>query len=251
MFVTRDFGQTWASIAANLPDGNVNVIREDPKNRNLLYLGTEYAFYVSLNGGREWKRFMTGLPTVRIDDIIVHPRDNDLIVGTHGRSIWIIDDVTPLQQWSDAVTAADAHLFAVRPATAYANDITKANGLQADKHFRAPNPQGGTSISYYLKAAASSPPKITIIDGAGRVVREMDGTREAGLNRVQWNLAPTLPAGGGGFGRGGGGGRGRGGRGVPFITATNAVAPGTYVVKLAVDGKELMTTVQVEADSFR
>ena len=77
------------------------MIREDPKNRNLLYLGTEYAFYISLNGGKEWKRFMTGLPTVRIDDILVHPRDNDLIVGTHGRSIWIIDDITALQQLTD------------------------------------------------------------------------------------------------------------------------------------------------------
>ena len=248
VFVTRDFGQTWTSISSNLPDGNVNVIREDPKNRNLLYLGTEYAFYVSLNGGREWKRFMTGLPTVRIDDIIVHPRDNDLIVGTHGRSIWIIDDITPLQQMSDAVTTADVHLFNVRPAIAYANDITRANGLGADKHFRADNPEGGTSISYYLKAAASDV-KITISDSAGRVVREItDGGKAAGLNRVLWNLAPTPPA----AGRGAGGGRaGRGGRGPAFITATNAVDPGTYIVKLAVGGKELMTTVKVEADNFR
>ena len=94
VFVTKDYGETWTSIAGNLPTGNVNVIREDPKNRNLLYLGTEYAMFISLNGGKEWKRFMTGLPTVRIDDILVHPRDNDLIVGTHGRSIWIIDDIT-------------------------------------------------------------------------------------------------------------------------------------------------------------
>ena len=107
-----------------------------------------------MTGGKDWKRFMTGLPTVRIDDILVHPRDNDLIVGTHGRSIWIIDDITPLQQMTDAVTAADAHLFEVRKATAWANDITKANGLSADKHFRGQNPQGGTAISYYLKAAA-------------------------------------------------------------------------------------------------
>ncbi len=142
MFVTRDFGQTWTSIAANLPEGNVNVIKEDPKNRNLLYLGTEYAFYISLTGGKDWKRFMTGLPTVRIDDILVHPRDNDLIVGTHGRSIWIIDDITPLQQMTDAVTTADAHLFDVRQATAWATDITKANGLGADKHFRGAESAG-------------------------------------------------------------------------------------------------------------
>jgi photosystem II stability/assembly factor-like uncharacterized protein len=251
VFVTRDFGQTWTSIAANLPEGNVNVIKEDPKNRNLLYLGTEYAFYISLTGGKDWKRFMTGLPTVRIDDILVHPRDNDLIVGTHGRSIWVIDDITPLQQMTDAVTTADAHLFDVRQTTAWAADITKANGLGADKHFRGQNPQGGTAISYYLKAAPAGDVKITISDLAGRVVREMDGTKEAGLNRVQWNLGPNQVALPGRFGGGGGGGRGRGaGRGVPF-TSQNAVQPGTYVVKLAVGGKELMSTVKVDADDIR
>ena len=200
-----------------------------------------------MTGGKDWKRFMSGLPSVRIDDILVHPRDNDLIVGTHGRSIYIIDDITPLQQWSDAVTANDAHLFEVRKATAWANDIMKANGLGADKHFRAVNPQGGTAISYYLKAAATGDVKITITDSTGRVIREMDGAKEAGLNRVQWNLAPTTLLGGRGFG--GRGGRG-GGRGVPFVTP-NAVDPGTYVVKLAVGGKELTTTVQIEADDFR
>jgi photosystem II stability/assembly factor-like uncharacterized protein len=250
VFVTRDFGQSWTSIAANLPDGNVNVIKEDPKNRNLLYLGTEYAFYISMTGGKDWKRFMTGLPTVRIDDILVHPRDNDLIVGTHGRSIWIIDDITPLQQMTDAIAAADAHLFEVRKATAWAPDITKANGLGADKHFRGPNPPGGTAISYYLKAAATGDVKISIIDATGRVVREMDGTKEAGLNRVLWNLAPTpVLSGRGAAGAGGRGGRG--GRGIPFVVAPTAVEPGTYVVKLAVGGKDLMTTVHVEADEIR
>jgi photosystem II stability/assembly factor-like uncharacterized protein len=247
VFMTRDFGQTWTSISSNLPDGNVNVIKEDPKNRNLLYLGTEYAFYISLNGGKEWKRFMNGLPTVRIDDILVHPRDNDLIVGTHGRSIYIIDDITPLQQLSEAVTGTDAFLFAPRPATAFVADITKANGLSADKHFRGQNPQGGVAISYYLKEAVSGDVKIAISDSSGRVVRELDGTKEAGLNRVQWNLAPTLVQGRGAqFGRGGRGG----GRGIPFITP-NAVSAGTYVVKLSVAGKELMTSVQVQADTIR
>jgi photosystem II stability/assembly factor-like uncharacterized protein len=250
VFVTRDFGQTWTSIASNLPQGNVNVIREDPKNPNLLYLGTEYAFYISRTGGKEWKRFMSGLPTVRIDDILVHPRDNDLIVGTHGRSIWIIDDITPLQQMTDAVTSADVHLFNVRPATAWGADITKAHGLGADKHFRGQNPQGGVAISYYLKSAAEGDVKISIMDPAGRIVRELDGTKDAGLNRVQWNLAGPPPPQGRGGQFGGRGGRG-GGRGVPFTMAQNAVDAGTYVVKLAAAGRELMTTVQVEADDLR
>jgi hypothetical protein len=250
IFVTRDFGQTWTSIAANLPEGNVNVVKEDPKNPNLLYAGTEYGVFISRTGGKDWKKFMTGLPTVRVDDVLVHPRDNDLVLATHGRSIWILDDITPLQQMTEAITTADAHLFSVRPATAWVADMTKANGLGADKHFRGQNPQGGVAISYHLAAAATAGDvKITISDSTGRVVREMDGTREAGLNRVQWNLAPNPVA---GFGRGGAGagrgGRG-GGRGVPFVT-TNAVEPGTYVIKLAVGGKELMTTVQVEADDI-
>ena len=85
-------------MSGNLPEGNVNVVKEDPKNRNLLYAGTEYGFFVSLNAGREWKPFMTGLPSVRIDDVMVHPRDNDLILGTHGRSIWILDDASPIAE---------------------------------------------------------------------------------------------------------------------------------------------------------
>ena len=257
VYVTRDYGATWTPISGNLPVGNVNVIREDPKNPNLLYLGTEYAFYISLNGGKEWKRFMTGLPTVRIDDILVHPRDNDLIVGTHGRSIWIIDDITPLQQLSDAIVGSDAHLFPPRAATRWVSDTQLANGLGAAKHFRGQNPQGGTAISYYLKSAPAGDVKITVSTVSGQVVREMEGTKNAGINRVQWNLAPNPPQGRGegqGQGQGrGGGGRGRGGRGgggVPFIGGAGVDA-GTYVVKVAVGGKELVSTVLVAADEPR
>jgi ligand-binding sensor domain-containing protein len=152
VFVTRDFGQTWASLAANLPVGNVNVIKEDPKNRNLLYVGTEYGFYVSLTGGKDWKRFMTGLPTVRIDDVLVHPRDNDLVLGTHGRSIWIIDDITPLQQMTDAISTTDAHLFEVRKATAWVNTTASidATKLMLDVHHK-----GRAVVSSGLRASAS------------------------------------------------------------------------------------------------
>ena len=137
------------------PQGNVNVIREDPKNSNLLYLGTEYAFYVSLDGGQEWKRFMNGLPTVRIDDILVHPRDNDLIVGTHGRSIYIMDDITALQQMTDGGHAsAEAVVFDIRPAVAWVTDIQKAMLAEGAKLFRGQNPAQGSAISYWLKSGA-------------------------------------------------------------------------------------------------
>jgi len=240
VFVTKDYGQTFASIAANLPMGNVNVIREDPKNRNLLYLGTEYALYISLDAGHKWQTFMTGLPTVRIDDLLVHPRDNDLIVGTHGRSIWIVDDITPLQQLTDAVLKSDVTLFPPRPGIAYRNDTQLSINTGGNKFFRGENPQPGTAISYYLKAAATGDVKITISDYAGKVVRELTGTKEAGINRVQWNLRGG--AAGGGGGRAGGGGGGRGGFGGP------ALEPGSYLVKLSVGGKDYTTKVAIEAD---
>ena len=250
VFKTTDFGKSWTSISSNLPTGNVNVVREDPKNSNLLYVGTEYALYISLNGGKEWKRFMNGLPTVRIDDILVHPRDNDLIVGTHGRSIYIIDDITPLQQLSDAVLSTDAHLFDIRPATRWVEDTMLSRGLGGAKHFRVANPAGGTAISYYLKSPGSGDVKITISDARGTVVRELNGTNEAGINRVVWNLAPNPPP-GGGPGRGGfGGGRGGRGGGPQFIVA-NAVDAGTYIVKLSAGGKDFTTTAIIEADDFR
>lgn len=247
VFVTRDFGKTWTSISSNLPMGNVNVIREDPKNKNLLYAGTEFGFYISLNGGAEWHRFMNGMPTVRVDDILVHPRDNDLIAGTHGRGIYIMDDITPLQQLSDAVTAADVHLFAVRPGTQWVQDVTLSRYMGGAKHFRGANPPPGTAISYYLKAPASGEVKITIADITGKIVRTLTGSKDPGVNRVQWNLRgepPPRPAGAPpqGFGGGGGGG------GFGGFAQGQPVAPGVYLVKLSVDGKELTTTVVVEED---
>ena len=118
VFVTRDYGKTWRASAANLPpSGNVQVVREDPRNKDLLFVGTEFGLFVSLDGGKNWQKFMNNLPTVRVDDILVHPRDNDLIVATHGRSVWIADDITPLQQLTPAVR--DAGRDAVRHPSAW------------------------------------------------------------------------------------------------------------------------------------
>ncbi len=249
VFVTRDYGATWKSLVSNLPMGNVNVIREDPKSKQLLYLGTEYGLYVSFNGGAEWKRLMTGLPTVRIDDILVHPRDNDLIVGTHGRGIFILDDITPLQQLSDKVMEADAHLFDPRSGTQWLTDIYLARYMGSAKHFRGVNPQPGTAISYYLKSAVTDDVKITVSDITGKVIRKIEGTKEAGINRVQWNLRgdpPPRPANapqGGGGGGGGGGGQGGFFLGQPL-------EPGVYLVKLAVGSKEFTSKVTIEADTI-
>ncbi|MCI0487250.1 MAG: hypothetical protein L0229_11695 [Blastocatellia bacterium] len=247
IFVTRDYGATWKSLSGNLPSGNVNVIREDPKNKNLLFAGTEYALYISLNGGAEWKRFMTGLPTVRVDDILVHPRDNDLIVGTHGRGVWIIDDITPLQQLADEVMAKDTHLFEVRPGTQWLQDTYKNRYWGASKNFEGENPEPGTAISYYLKSAASEDVKITVSDITGKVLRNLKGTKDIGLNRVQWDLREDPPQPPPGFNPGGGGG---GGGGRFRFRQGPPVDPGTYIVKVSVGGKELTTKVVVEADTW-
>ncbi len=282
IYVTKDFGATWASVSGNLPTGNVNVVKEDLKNKNLLFAGTEYGLFVSLNGGGEWKKFMTGLPTVRVDDLLIHPRDNDLIAGTHGRGIWICDDISALQQMNDKVLAAGTHLFNVRPGVVWQNDITLSRYAGGQKAFKGDNPQPGTAINYYLGAAPTGDVKITVSDITGKVVRNINGTKELGLNRLQWNLRgdpPPRPAGFGAGGRQGGqgggapaqgqqppasgqtgpgqtpatpqpgqgGGGGGGGRGGGF-NAGLPLEPGVYLVKLTADGKEVTTKVVIEAD---
>ncbi|MGH9371987.1 MAG: hypothetical protein ACRD15_10705, partial [Vicinamibacterales bacterium] len=270
VFVTRDLGETWTSISSNLPEGNVNVIKADPKNRNLLYVGTEDGFYVSLNGGGEWRRFMNGLPTVRVDDVLVHPRENDLILGTHGRSLWIMDDISALQQLSDDIMNSEAAVLDVRPATTWINDIQKAILVGGAKHFRGSNPPRGTAISYWLKRAPAEDVRITISDVTGREIRSIEGTKEAGLNRVQWDIALA-----GSRGRRGERGGGRGGaaqpasgqqtpptppaqRGAPPPTgrgggrAGRTVPPGSYLVKVLVGETVIgQKTVAVEPDAIQ
>jgi photosystem II stability/assembly factor-like uncharacterized protein len=267
-FVTRDYGATWTSVSGNLPPGNINVIREDPKNKNLLFVGTEFGLFVSLNGGKEWKKFMTGMPTVRVDDLLIHPRENDLIAGTHGRGIYICDDITPLQHLSEKVMLADAHLFEVRPGVQWLNDVTLSRATGGQKIFRGQNAPPGTAITYHLKAAPTGDVKITISDITGKIVRTINGTKEAGLNRVQWNLRGDPPPRPAGFGPPGGepqpaasqppgsaqpgqppAEQGRGGR---FgALAGPALEPGTYLVRLSVDGREMTTKVVIEADTWK
>ena len=235
LFVTRDYGKTWASLCGNLPAfGNIQVVREDPKNKDLLYVGTEFGLYISLDGGKAWQRFMNNLPTARVDDILVHPRDNDLIVATHARSLWIADDITPLQQISTLGTQ-DVVLFDIRPAIAYLTDRQRGQQTGGQRAFVGENPQRGTMISYYLKTAATGDVKIIIADATGKTIRTFDGPKDQGINRVNWNLGPQPLATGRGFGGGGRGGA------VP-------VDPGTYIVTLSANGKTLTKPLTVLQD---
>jgi photosystem II stability/assembly factor-like uncharacterized protein len=239
VFVTRDYGRTWESISAGLPDfGNVNTIRQDPRSRNLLYAGTEFGFFVSLDEGKTWKRLMNNLPTVRIDDVLVHPRENDLVLATHGRSIYILDDVTALQQVTPEIVAADAHLFQPREAVLWKNDRTLSRAVTGAKHFRGANAPIGTAISYYLKAPATSGIKLTITDQAtGRIFRDLAPSRDAGLNRIQWDLRGNAPP----------QETGRAGRAGDDEEPPLA-HPGIYKVTLAVGGREYTQTVSVLED---
>jgi photosystem II stability/assembly factor-like uncharacterized protein len=192
VFVTKDFGESWTSISSNLPEGNVNVITASDRNRNLLFLGTEYAIYVSMDAGRSWKPLMQGMPTVRVDDLVIHPRERDLVAGTHGRSIWILDDISALEQMDDLPANADAVMFDVRPATAWLNDIRRQITVGGAKHFRGDNPEPGAPISYWLKGDAGRV-TVDISDVTGRVIRTIEGPKTAGLNRVQWDLRAGPP----------------------------------------------------------
>jgi photosystem II stability/assembly factor-like uncharacterized protein len=265
IFRTVDYGQTWTRISDGLPGlGNVRTVREDPKNPNLLYAGTEFGLYLSLDGGGNWERFMNGYPTVRTDEVLVHPRDGDLIVASHGRSLWIVDDITPLQQWTPAVAQADATLFDVRPAVAYRTDARLNVATGGEKQFEGENPAPGTAIHFYVNDRVTGEATVAVTEVGGRTLCESSMPVSPGqLHRVQWTLvAPGLAsnAGRAGGGRGaatsvdGGGegevevgrcgGQAEGGRGGGAPRA----APGSYLVKLTVGGRVYTKAVQVLED---
>ena len=131
----------------------MQVVREDPKNKDLLYAGTEFGLFVSLDGGKSWKKFMNNLPTVRVDDILIHPRDNDLIVATHGRSVWIADDITPLQQLDAASARRRTRCCSTSVRRSrWLNDRQRGQQVGGQKVFVGENPPRGAAINYYLKS---------------------------------------------------------------------------------------------------
>lgn len=194
VFATTDGGRTFRSIAANLPTGGpdfVYVIREDPKNRDLLFLGTDVGAYVSMNRGQSWQRFMSGLPTVPVMDLQIHPRDGELIAATHGRSFWIAD-INALQQWNAQVAAKPLHLFKPRPALQWGERASHGESV-AQKLFEAPSPTFGADILYHVGQAVTGPVKVVIQDALGDTLATLNGPGRAGLNRVTWNFRGKTP----------------------------------------------------------
>jgi predicted transglutaminase-like cysteine proteinase len=261
------------------------VVREDPKLRNLLYAGTELGVFASWDGGGNWVSIRNNLPPVAVNDLAVHPRDNDLIIGTHGRGAWILDNITPLQQLA-AAKANDFYLFDIRPATR--TQLWGKDAALGSKTFVAQNPPQGAMIDYYLKADVQGQVTITIADSKGQTIRTIRGAaNKAGVNRSIWDLRYDGPPGAGfgaGFGgRGGAGGFGgageagaRGGGGAqrpgaqvaPGQPASTggaeaeggesrgrfgfgggaAVMPGEYAVTINAGGKRLSKPLKVRLD---
>jgi len=191
VFKTTDFGASWTRITDGLPDeGTVNVIVEHPDNPNVLFLGTEHALFASTTAGDQWAEVESGLPTTLYDDLKIHPREKDLVVGTHGRGLWILDDTTPIAEWS-AAQNADAHLFSISRATI--QNFWKNTSYRGQASWAGENPPLGAPISYRLAEPVDSV-RLTVRNPDGEVVRRLSGPGDAGpIHRVTWDLTHPPP----------------------------------------------------------
>ena len=179
VYKTADYGKTWSSLSAGVLKSVFSYchwVHEDPVRKGLLYLGTENAIYISFDDGKSWLPLQNNLPHVPIHHMVVQPHFNDLVVGTYGRGFWIMDDITPLQQLTDAVVRSSAYLFKPRPAYRL-HSIAGGPRLEPEAY-----------INYYLKDTPKGEVTVTILDETSQTVASVPGTKERGLNRVSWNL---------------------------------------------------------------
>jgi photosystem II stability/assembly factor-like uncharacterized protein len=246
VFVTHDYGTRWTRIADGLPQQEARAIRADARNPHLVYLGLENSFWLSYDDGAHWRKPALGLPTTATYDIRIQPRWNDLLVATHGRALYLLDDLTPLQQLPQA-EAAGAMLFAPRPAYAF---TLHADDQGLYTRYAGKNPPGGALISFYQAAPGASAPVLEVLDARGRVVRRIAGTtrideREvplvtnfAGINRLAWDLREDGPV------RWSGAAKDEyaGPRTGPLVV------PGRYTVRVTLGGRTFSAPLRVEPD---
>ena len=241
VYRTRDYGRTWTALIspADLKTvrGYGHVIKEDLKSPNLLFLGTEFGLYVSIDGGERWAQFKGGhLPNVAVCDIAIQPRENDLVLATHGRGIWIVDDITPLRALSADLLGKEFSLVASRPALQRLrpNDVGAVNGAAV---FIGDNPPDGVAISYYQRSRhLYGKLKLEILDANGKVVADLPASKRAGLNRVVWNMLekpPRVPPAAQIAGAG---------------TQGPRVPPGTYTVRVTNNGQSYESPLPVSLD---
>jgi hypothetical protein len=236
VFVTEDYGKTWKGVTSNLPWGSTRVLREDVRNPNLLFVGTEFGAWVSINRGAWWTRLNTNLPTVAVHEFAIHPAVGEMVAATHGRSLWILD-ITPLQQMSPKVLEGGPVLY--KPNTAVRWQAAPNRG-RSGRTFVGENPPPGAQIYYSLPKKAEAA-RLRVIDIDDKVVAELPTSTAAGLHRVSWNLTR-------GTGRAPGV-RPPGGRGGPGRAARQLVPAGSYRVALTVDGKDLAQGFRVEVEA--
>jgi photosystem II stability/assembly factor-like uncharacterized protein len=236
LYKTSDGGKSWTSILGNLPANRVvRTMREDPKNSSLLYLATEFGFYISNNEGKNWVELKNNMPTLPFNDMVIHPRDNDLVLATHGRGVWILDNLNAIQELTPSVSSQNAALFSIP--TAERIDYTREGAHVGDMFFRGDNPTPGAIIDYYLKSATDKKDiALTIHDTDGNLIRTLAPDTTAGIQREYWDMnhadLNAIPSSRGrGFGMGGA-----------------PVVPGNYVAKLVVKGEAFTQTFEVKDD---
>lgn len=170
LYKSEDYGKTWISIASDLPCGPINVVREDPKNKNILYVGTDLGVYISLDGGKSWSTLGSDLPTVYVHDLVIHPRDDDIIIGTHGRSVYVLD-AEMIQCFDEDIRAKEAHLFDIKP-------------VYLPRGYQEALPEA--RIYFYLEKGGEV--TTSIIDKAGKVIKELKSQGNYGFNMIAWDL---------------------------------------------------------------
>ena len=239
IFRTTDFGETWTSLRAGLPSGSVNSMAEHPDNPNVLFVGTEHGLFVSTNAGADWAR-LSHLPTTHVDDLVLHPREKDLVIGTHGQSIWILDDTTPLAEWTAAVASAAMHLFSIQRATIF--NYRKDTSYRGQAEFHGTNPVDGALITYVLGPGGGTA-TLRITNASGRVIQELIVPSEAGIHRVNWDLRHNASDGPRVWIRHDDSELAR-----PIGPSGPWVSPGTYSVTLEARGATSTQTVAVRGD---
>ncbi len=254
IFKTTDYGKTWKSITNGIPHSMLSYahcVREDPVRPGLLYVGTEGGLYVSYDDGGNWQPLQMNLPHAPVYWITIQENFHDLVIATYGRGFWILDDITPIQQMTAEVMNSAAQLFA--PRSAYRFQGITVPYASSDDPTAGQNPPYGASINYYSKTAPKRDPSIKIVDAGGQTVRTIHGTRNAGINRVWWDLrteqskevrlrtapayAPEIRLNAEGWRPLPEGGR-----------MSLLVPPGTYTVKLTIDGQEFSQPLTVLRD---
>lgn len=195
VYMTDDFGATWRSISTDDIEGYAWVIKQDPVNPDLLFLGTERGLYVTLDQGENWTRFSENLPKVAVHDLVIHPTEHDLVIGTHGRGVYVIDDVTPLRGLTQDIIDTNVALLDTRSAPMILN--TQLQSFGAYDSFVGPNPPQAATIVYYLKKRhLFGDLKIEVFGDDGELIATLPGGKRRGLNRVEWPMrfkAPKFP----------------------------------------------------------